>query len=260
MITFPKAKVNIGLQVTEKRPDGFHNLETLFFPTDISDILEIVEQNKTSISLYGLTIDTLAEDNICLKAYNLLKEDFNLPPVEIHLFKRIPAGAGLGGGSSDAAGTLILLNKLFSLGLSLDKLAQYALILGSDCPYFIYSRELDINIPQALYARGRGEHLTNIEVPALKGYKIKISLPPVFVSTAVAYSKVIPKQPDIPLIKLLQLPIEDWRESISNDFEKSIFKLFPVIEEYKLQMYREGAVYASMSGSGSAVFGIFKEV
>jgi 4-diphosphocytidyl-2-C-methyl-D-erythritol kinase len=258
MITFPKAKVNIGLQITEKRPDGFHNLETLFFPADICDILEVVEAPSDSFNLHGIKLDGNPHDNLCIKAYNLLKREFNLPPVEIHLYKKIPAGAGLGGGSSDAANTLILLNKLFALNLSAEVLAEYALQLGSDCPYFIYAKELDANVPQALYGTGRGDLLTKIDVPSLKGYKIKIKVPNVFVSTAVAYSNVTPQKPVVELKKLLELPIEEWRENIINDFEKSVFKMFPLIEEYKLQMYREGAVYASMSGSGSAVFGIFK--
>ncbi len=257
MITFPKAKINIGLQITEKRSDGFHNLETVFFPADLADILEIVESNEFSVNLYGLKIDGKSSDNLCVKAYNLLKNDFNLPPVEMHLYKKIPTGAGLGGGSSDAASTLILLNKIFSLNLTIEKLADYALMLGSDCPYFIFAGELDKNIPEGFYATERGNNLSKIGIPVLKGCKIKVEIPPVFVSTSLAYSKVIPQIPQESLLTLLDMPLNEWKNNVKNDFEKSIFKLFPQIEEVKIKMYREGAVYASMSGSGSAVFGIF---
>lgn len=260
MITFPKAKVNIGLQVTEKRLDGFHNLETLFFPASICDILEIVEAPVESFKIYGAKLEGDPNENLCIKACNLLRNDFSIPPLEIHLYKKIPAGAGLGGGSSDAASTLILLNKLFALNLSSDILADYALRLGSDCPYFIFSGELDMNIPQGLYGIGRGESLVKMDIPALKGCFVKVSVPPVFVSTAFAYSIVTPRKPKISLNRLLELPLDEWKNSISNDFEENVFKEFPIIEQYKEQMYNDGAIYASMSGSGSAVFGIFRQI
>jgi 4-diphosphocytidyl-2-C-methyl-D-erythritol kinase len=258
MIAYPRAKINIGLRITEKRQDGFHNLETVFFPVNLCDILEIVEANELSIDIYGIETGGLPQDNLCVRAYNLLKRIYSIPPVEIHLFKKIPVGAGLGGGSSDAASTLILLNKLFSLSLSMEELAGYAAELGSDCPFFIYSASLDMNIPQAYYAEGRGEVLSKIDLPSMAGYIVEVETPEVMVSTAMAYSKVKPVIPEKSLKEMIKLPVEEWKGNIINDFEENIFSLFPVIEEYKNRMYERGAVYASMSGSGSSVFGIFR--
>lgn len=258
MIVYPKAKINIGLRIIEKRPDGFHDLETFFFPAELSDILEVRESDKLSMFQYGTAIDSLPEDNICIKAYNAIKGDFNLPPVEIHLYKRIPVGAGLGGGSSDAANTLIALKKLFSLAIDEQGLAEYAAKVGSDCPFFVYSSSLEAAKGEGMLAHGRGELLTKISLPQLEGMKIRIEKPPVFVSTAEAYKGVVPKKSDIGLQELLSMPVESWKNNIVNDFEESIFKKYPVIEEYKNKMYDQGAIYASMSGSGSAVFGIFR--
>jgi 4-diphosphocytidyl-2-C-methyl-D-erythritol kinase len=258
MIVYPKAKINIGLRVIEKRPDGFHDLETFFFPAELSDILEVRESDKLAMFQYGTAIDSLPEDNICIKAYNAIKADFNLPPVEIHLYKRIPVGAGLGGGSSDAANTLIALKKLFSLAIDEQGLAQYAAKVGSDCPFFIYSSSLEAAKGEGMLAYGRGELLTKITVPQLEGMKIKVEKPPVFVSTAEAYKGVTPKRSGIGLQELLSMPLDSWKNNIVNDFEESILKKYPIIEEYKNKMYEEGAIYASMSGSGSAVFGIFR--
>lgn len=257
MILYPNAKINIGLKVIERRSDGFHNLETFFFPIDLTDILEIVESDKTTLKLYGIELNGIPEENLCIKAYNLLAGEFKLPPVEIHLYKRIPAGAGLGGGSSDAAHTLRALNKLFNLNLSNDTLARYAAKLGSDCPFFIYSHKLNREEGEGMFAEGRGEILSPYIVPQLKGMNIKIEIPPVFVSTAEAYSGIIPNKPQTSLKKLLLEPVETWKNTISNDFESSVFKKHPLIGEYKQEFYKRGAVYASMSGSGSALFGIF---
>ena len=258
MIIYPKAKINIGLRIIEKRTDGFHDLETFFFPVEVSDILEVRESDKLTMFQYGNTIDSLPEENICIKAYNAIKNDFNLPPVEIHLYKRIPIGAGLGGGSSDAASTLIALKKLFSLSIDDHGLAQYAAKVGSDCPFFIYSSALETAKGEGMLACGKGELLTKITIPQLEGVKIKIEKPPVFVSTAEAYKEVAPYKSDITQQELLSMPLERWKDNIVNDFERSIFKKYPVIEEYKNRMYEQGAIYASMSGSGSAVFGIFR--
>lgn len=259
MIAYPKAKINIGLRITEKRQDGFHNLETVFFPVSLCDILEIVEAPEFSFSLYGMDPGGVKSENLCVRAYNLLRESIDLPPVEIHLFKKIPAGAGLGGGSSDASSTLMLLNKLFKLGLSEHELAAFAAKLGSDCPFFIYSNGLDSSIPEAFYAEGRGDILSKIEISSLKGYKIKVSTPPVSVSTAFAYSIVKPFKPNNNLVKIIELSPELWTGKVVNDFEEGVFKKFPIIQEYKKKMYEDGAVYASMSGSGSSVFGIFRD-
>ncbi len=258
MILYPNAKINIGLKVIEKRTDGFHNLETFFFPIELTDILEIVESDKTTLTLYGIKLDGIMEDNLCIKAYNMLANDFDLPPVEIHLFKRIPPGAGLGGGSSDAAHTLIALNKLFCLNLNHETLATYAARLGSDCPFFVYSRGLNADEGEGMLASGRGEILTPFKVPQLKGLKIRTVVPPVFVSTAEAYRGVIPSGPHYSLKDLLLMPVEMWKGAVNNDFENSVFKKHPLIEEHKQDLYNKGAIYASMSGSGSAVFGLFR--
>ncbi len=257
MIVYPSAKINIGLKVIEKRSDGFHNLETFFLPVDLTDILEIVESAKTEITVYGIPLDGNPQDNLCIRAYNLLAGEFDLPPVEIHLYKRIPSGAGLGGGSSDAAYTLIALNKLFGLNLSCDVLAGYAARLGSDCPFFIYSGGLKRAEGEGMFAEGRGEILTPFTVPHLKDFKVKIEVPPVFVSTAEAYGGVTPCKPQDSLKKLLMLPVEEWKSNVTNDFESSVFKKHPLIAEYKQNLYDQGALYASMSGSGSSVFGLF---
>ncbi len=258
MIIFPKCKINIGLQIIEKRSDGYHNLESLF--CDVSspcDILEIVESDKLSFSIYGIELDCCPEENICIKAYNLLRKDFKLPPAEIHLYKNIPSGAGLGGGSSDGACTLILLNKLFELGIDKHTLASYAATLGSDCPFFIYAHlglEGDIN---PMIVSGRGDVLERIDLPVLAGLQIKIVTPPIFVSTAEAYGGVVPKVPTTPLIEILKMPVEQWRDHLFNDFEKHIFEKYPELALYKEELYNQGAVYASMSGSGSSIFGLF---
>jgi len=257
MILYPKAKINIGLQITEKRQDGFHNLETFFYPAEMTDILEIVESDSLSMNQTGIEYDGKPEENLCIKAYNLIKERFNIPPVAIHLHKQIPVGAGLGGGSSDAASTLLILNKKFNLNIGLEELIQLSSKLGSDCPFFILQSELKEG--EGAYATGRGEILERKFIKELNNYIVKVVKPPVFVSTAQAYSGVTPKRPNILLRDLLELPVEKWRDTIENDFEKTIFKQFPIIEEYKRNMYENGAVYASMSGSGSSVFGLFKK-
>lgn len=275
MIVYPNAKINIGLKVLNKREDGFHNLETLFYPVNKSDILEIVESSSLKMEQYGIGIpvnganDTrlmAAEDNLCLKAYKLLKEDFDIPPVAIYLHKNIPVGAGLGGGSSDAAHTILALNTLFKLNLTKEKMAQYASILGSDCPFFIY------NSP--MLGQGRGEILTEIEASGLEdlkeNYTIELVHPPYFVSTAQAYGGIVPRNrqreagiehpdKDAPLTELLQHPVEAWKDIVYNDFEETVFAKVPQLASYKEQLYKQGAVYAAMSGSGSTMFGIFRK-
>ena len=275
MIVYPNAKINIGLKVLNKREDGFHNLETLFYPVNKSDILEIVESGSLKMEQYGIGIPVngangaqlmAAEDNLCLKAYKLLKKDFEIPPVEIYLHKNIPVGAGLGGGSSDAAHTILALNTLFNLNLTKEKMAQYASILGSDCPFFIY------NSP--MLGQGRGEILTEIEAKGLEdlreNYTIELVHPPFFVSTAQAYGGIVPRNrqreagiehpdKDIPLTELLQHPVEEWKDLVYNDFEETVFAKVPQLASYKEQLYQKGAAYAAMSGSGSTMFGIFRK-
>ena len=261
MIVFPNCKINLGLQILNKREDGYHNLETIFYPVQLCDALEVVrsasQQPSSAISFQstGLPIDIAAQNNLCIKAYELLKKDFlSLPPVQMHLHKTIPMGAGLGGGSSDAAFTLKLLNEKFKLGISQTQLIKYALQLGSDCPFFI------INKP--CYATGRGEILEPVDLD-LSAYKFAIVNPGIHINTSWAFAQLNidgsgrPKRIDSK--RIIQQPISTWKDELKNDFEEPVFKEFTEIENIKQMLYKAGAVYASMTGSGSSVFGIFNK-
>ena len=259
MILYPNAKINIGLNVIEKRVDGFHNLETLFYPVEAYDILEIVESDTLKMFQYGIDYPGEVMDNLCVRAYNLLKGEYNIPPVEIHLYKRIPVGAGLGGGSSDAAFTLKGLNDLFNLSIPDKKLWEYASMLGSDCPFFIYNKPM--------LGTGRGEILSEVEITDLSDYRIELVYPPYFVSTADAYRGIVPRNvrelngekfKEQSLAQMLKEPVESWKDNVTNDFEITVFNKIPELAKYKEDLYKRGAVYASMSGSGSAMFGVFK--
>lgn len=251
MISFPNAKINLGLHITEKRPDGFHNLETVFFPVGWCDALEFVKADKFQFSTSGISITGDPESNLVVKAYRLLQKDFDLPVLKIHLHKNIPFGAGLGGGSSDAAFMLKLLNKTFNLGLDEIKLLKYAAVLGSDCPFFI------LNKPA--FATGRGELMQETDI-RLNGMFILLVKPPVEVSTAKAFQLVVPQKPSVSLPELLSLPVQEWKGKVVNQFEQPVFQLYPELEEVKKKLYGLGAAYASMSGSGSCIFGLFNEV
>jgi 4-diphosphocytidyl-2-C-methyl-D-erythritol kinase len=248
MICFPNCKINIGLNVVEKREDGFHNIETVFYPVGLCDALEIIESKKLSIEFSGIKIEGNASDNLCMKAYNLVAENFNIPPVNIFLHKAIPSGAGLGGGSSDAAFMLQLLNKMFSLNISAEKLNHYASLLGSDCPFFLK------NSP--VFAHGRGDLTEEISLN-LKGFYILIVKPNFEISTAKAYSLVNPSVPSYSIKNISLKNIREWKNIVKNDFEIPVSKVFPEIIKIKNQLYDSGAVYASMTGSGSAVYGFF---
>ena len=252
MLTFPNAKINLGLNITEKRPDGYHNLETIFYPVPIEDALEINILNegngKFRLHQAGLEIEGEAESNLVVKAYKLLDDRFNLPPVDIHLFKHIPSGAGLGGGSSDAACMLKLLNEHFQLELSEEQLEVYAATLGADCAFFIKNKPT--------YAEGIGNLFSPIEL-SLSGYQIMIVKPNVFVSTREAFSNIHPHRPEYPVKEAILRPVAEWKDILINDFEASVFPQHPVIGEIKRELYHQGAIYASMSGSGSSVFGLF---
>jgi len=257
MIVFPNAKINLGLFVPRKRDDGYHDILTLFYPIPLNDILEVVEfrgEEKSSsipFTVSGLAIEGNPSSNLCIKAYYLLKKDFpGLPHIRMHLHKVIPSGAGLGGGSSDGAFALQLFNKLFSLGLSRDDLVRYALQLGSDCPFFI------INSP--CVARGRGEQLEEISLD-LSGYNLVLVYPGIHINTGDAFRHLRPADPGISITGIIRQPIERWKDNLYNDFEKTIFPLYPAIVDIKDELYRQGALYASMSGSGSTVFGLFKK-
>ena len=251
MIVFPNCKINLGLNILRKREDGFHDLETVFFPVDLRDALEIIpSSNKTHITVTGISAGN-AENNLCLKAFNLLKKDYpQLPEIYIHLHKAIPIGAGLGGGSSDAAFMLQLLNEKFNLNISPDNMLVYALQLGSDCSFFL------LNKPSI--ASGRGEILEPINL-SLSGHKILLINPRIHISTAEAFKKINPVIPEKKIKNIILQPIETWKEELSNDFENYVFERYPLIKKIKTDLYKAGAEYAAMSGSGSTIFGIFKK-
>jgi len=254
MITFPNAKINLGLSVIEKRNDGYHNIETVFYPLPLQDSLQIVrpKDGVMDFSSSGIQIPGNADQNLVLKAWGLLQQDFKLPPVKIHLYKAIPLGAGLGGGSADAAFMIKLINKEFELNLPIAKMQEYAGKIGADCPFFI------INKP--VFASGKGDHFVPVGL-SLSGYFAVIVKPEINVSTAEAYAGIVPQKPDISVQEIIETPIENWKENLRNDFESSVFKKHPEIGTIKDSLYENGAIYASMSGSGSAVYGIFgKEV
>lgn len=251
MIVFPNAKINLGLNITEKRPDGFHNLETLFYPVKWCDILEVVPAagSTTTITQTGIAVDVAPEKNLVMRAYTLLAASYPIPPVDIYLHKIIPFGAGLGGGSADAAQMLVLLNRMFNLAIDDATLASYAAQLGSDCPFFVYN--------QPMMATGRGEILSTVDF-SLDGYHILLVKPPFGISTPEAFAGIKPQKPAISISDVIAKPIEEWRSLLKNDFEEHLFVKYPLLSEIKQQLYDAGATYAAMSGSGSTIFGIFK--
>ena len=251
MISFPPCKINLGLHVVSKRPDGYHNIETCFYLIPWADILEIIPSDVLAFSNSGISIPGRQEENLCLKAYELLRKNFDLKPVKIHLHKVIPMGAGLGGGSSNAPHTLRILNTIFNLQLKYDQLRQYASQLGSDCAFFIEDKPM--------IGSGRGEVLEKVEVN-LKGKFIILVKPDIHVSTAEAYAGVKPSNGSNRIRDVVgNSDLTKWKDSLQNDFEDSVFKKYPVIGEVKEKLYQHGATYASMSGSGSAVYGIFEK-
>ncbi len=258
MITFPIAKINLGLNIVERRPDGYHNLETVFYPVQIKDALELTMMNTKfpspvdcDIKVSNLSIEGDEQHNLVVRAYQLLKQDFpQMPRVHAHLWKGIPTQAGMGGGSSDCGYTIRLLNEMFTLGLSDEQLIQYAARLGADCAFFILSRPA--------YAEGIGEQLQPISLD-LSTYYIGIVRPDIPVSTREAFSLIKPARPQKCCRDVVMQPIETWRNDLTNDFEQSVFTLHPEIGAIKQRLYELGAVYAAMSGSGSSVFGIFRE-
>jgi 4-diphosphocytidyl-2-C-methyl-D-erythritol kinase len=251
MLTYPNAKINLGLNIIERRPDGYHNIETVFYPVGLSDILEVVPSDACldySFSSSGIELGGDPEDNLIIKAYRLLRSDYQFPAIDISLIKQIPFGAGLGGGSSDAAFMLKMLNEIFELKITNRKLEKYATLLGADCPVFIKNKPV--------FASGTGNVFTPIKL-SLKGKFLVLIKPDIHVSTPEAYSHVNPQTPEISLIDLIQRPMNEWKDTIKNDFEMSVFDTYPEIGSIKNHLYNLGAVYASMSGSGSSVYGIF---
>lgn len=253
MILKTNVKINLGLNVLRKRPDGYHDLDTVFVPcSDFGDTLVVEPAERFSITIEkegGCPWDPMSD--LCVRAYDLMKEEFDLPPVAIYLEKTSPVGAGLGGGSADAAFTLRALDSLFELGLGDEALAARAARLGSDCAFFIYNRPMR--------GSGRGEILEEFNLPALEDYRIKLYVPEgIAVSTADAYRGITPRVPELSLAEALSRPVGQWRDCVVNDFETTVFAKFPQLAALKDKIYSEGAVYASMSGSGSALYGIFR--
>lgn len=257
MIFFPNCKINLGLHILQKRPDGFHNLETVFYPVALNDALEIVKNNDKDAaaltwSASGNIIEGTLQDNLCIKAFNLVKKDYpHLPAIRMHLHKNIPSGAGLGGGSADAAFTLQLLDQKFGLHIPAAKMQEYALQLGSDCPFFL------INKPSV--AKGRGEMLEPLDLN-LSAYKILIVNPGIHVNTGWAFGQLqlsAEKKPG--LTTILNMPVWQWKTMLVNDFEIPVFEKYPAIKQIKDTLYEAGALYAALSGSGSSVFGIFEK-
>ena len=257
MICFPNSKINLGLNIISRRSDGYHNLETIFYPIDLKDGLEIIVNEKNDIKnpyhffQTGISIKGDHKNNLVIKALNLIKSytEIELPSIDIHLLKKIPTEAGLGGGSSNAAFMLKLLNDTFSLNISDNTLSQLALKIGADCPFFLYNKPA--------FATGIGENLESVDINLSEKYLVIIK-PDVSVSTKDAFSMITPRIPDIPLNEIVKRPIYEWKGLMKNDFELPIFKKYPVICNIKQQLYEQGAAYAAMSGSGSSVFGIFE--
>lgn len=260
MITFPCAKINLGLNIVSTRPDGYHNLETVFYPIPLTDALEIKymdekfpSESPCDLKITGNDVDCNEEDNLVIKAYQLLAADFQLPRVHAHLVKRIPTQAGLGGGSSDAAYMIRLLDERFRLNIGIPEMERYAAKLGADCAFFITA--------DPSYAEGIGDVLMPADVPGagLGGYYLAVVKPSVAVSTRDAYAAIVPKTPAKCCRDIVRQPIETWKDELVNDFEAPIFAMHPELAAIKQSLYDAGAVYAAMSGSGSALFGIFRE-
>ena len=246
MIVYPNAKINLGLNVLRKREDGYHDISSVFYPVkECVDILEIIKSERFEFTRSGIEISD--GENLCEKAWKLLDTDFGIGNVKIHLHKQIPIGAGLGGGSADASFTLKYLNELFDLNLNNKELEKYALRLGADCPFFID------NTPKLV--EGIGEKMTSIDLD-LSNYEIRLVNPDIHISTKEAYSGIVPKTPVLSVEKIIELPIIEWKGKLKNDFEESIFEKHQQLEGIKDELYKQGSIYSSMSGSGSIVFGI----
>lgn len=250
MICFPNAKINIGLNIISRKADGYHNIETLFYPIGLKDALEIIPSEASEHRFYpnGMEVSGSDEENLVMKALRLVEKERTLPPIDIHLLKKIPSGAGVGGGSSDAAFMLKLLNQTFRLDFSPDELTKMAASLGADCAFFIHNKPA--------LATGIGDILEPVDID-LSSYFLLLVKPPIAVSTKEAYSMIVPQKPEVPLREIIKKPIDEWREWVKNDFERPLFQKYPEIHWVKQQLYELGAIYASMSGSGSSVYAFF---
>lgn len=250
MVIFPNCKINIGLNIVRKREDGYHDLETVFYPVPVHDVLEVVQHHEDAFVQTGLTIDGDSSNNLCVKALQLVRSIHpDLPLVKMHLHKTIPMGAGLGGGSSDGAHTLLLLNKKFGLGFSQSQLIEMALQLGSDCPFFI--------VNQPCFAWSRGEIMEPLSLP-LSGYQLVLINPGIHVNTGWAFKQITPQQPAFSLQEMATLPVKEWKPEVKNDFEKAVGMAHPTVAEIVHYAYTNQAVYAAMSGSGSTCFALFE--
>lgn len=261
MIDFPCAKINLGLNIVEKRNDGYHNLQTVFLPVQLCDALEIKTMSERfpsgtncDLKVSGDGICCNEADNLVVKAYNMLAADYEIPRIHAHLYKRIPSQAGLGGGSSDAAFMLKLLDQRFRINAGNAELEKYAARLGADCPFFINA--------EPAYAEGIGEILSPVEITdnTLSGYTLVIVKPQVSISTKEAFAGITPRMPEVSCREIVAMPIEQWKDLLTNDFEESVFAQHPELHDIKNKLYEAGAAYAQMSGSGSSIFGIFKTV
>jgi 4-diphosphocytidyl-2-C-methyl-D-erythritol kinase len=252
MIVFPKAKINLGLRIIRKRPDGYHDIETLFYPIGLSDALEFVvtDEREDELTVSGIATTDAQGDNLVMKTINKLRENYSFPILKTHLHKAIPLGAGLGGGSSDAACLLKVLNRCFNLSIDEEVLKAIALDLGSDCPFFIEGTPA--------FGTGRGEILTPCK-PVLKGFYLLLLNPGIGISTKEAFNNCHPENPVTTIFQLTDHPVAEWKELIINDFEDYAFRIYPLLAELKGALYNSGAIFSSMSGSGSSIYGIFKE-
>jgi 4-diphosphocytidyl-2-C-methyl-D-erythritol kinase len=250
MLAFANAKINLGLFLTEKRADGYHNLQTVFYPVKLFDVIEINDANETTCKVEGLIVPGNAENNSCLSAYTRIQNDYNLPDQQITLLKNIPIGAGLGGGSADAAFLIKLVNEKFNLQLTKDRMEAYAREIGADCAFFIENKPV--------YAVAKGDEFEDLTLYLSNHFFVLIK-PPIHVSTAEAYRNVKVAQPSTSLKELIHLPIAEWKNNIFNDFEESVFTAHPQIDEIKTKLYAAGATFALMSGSGSSVYAIFEK-
>lgn len=250
MLLYPNAKINLGLNIVARRPDGYHDIETIFYPIPLQDALEVTTADRFSFRLSGNQLDCAAGDNLVIRVLKMVEAEFTLPELDIHLFKHIPSGAGLGGGSSDAAFMLKLLNEQFSLGMNDDEMELRLATIGADCPFFVRNRPV--------FATGTGNVFTPISLD-LSGWTLVLVKPDVYVSTRDAYAAVQPARPTMPLTEIAQRPVEEWQQLMINDFEASIFPRYPEIAAIKDLIQDQGAVYAAMSGSGSAVYGLFRQ-
>jgi len=250
MICFPNGKINFGLNVVNKRDDGYHDLESIFYPIACHDAIEIVPAERMKMHFYGDDIPGDSSQNSCLKVYKLMRERYEIKPIEIHLFKKIPIQAGLGGGSADASFFINLLDETFSLNLDLEEKVSLALEIGSDCPFFIRN--------QAAFCTGRGEEMEMVDL-SLSAYDLYLVSPSVSISTPWAYGQISPQRPEKSVIEIAMQAPETWKAELENDFEAVVFDAQPQLAELKTTLYKQGAVYASMSGSGSAFYGLFKK-